>query len=132
MDEEKKITLYSYSKVWRVEKKIYAFGNIILPCPIGIYDLLYFIIFAFIMTIFGNLIPIITEVPIIIRLVIVPYFAGRFVQKKKLDGKNPIKYFFGYIKYVFVDKGTYIERFNKKNDKTEKEVKINWVCSKGR
>ena len=35
MAEEKKqsVTVYSYRKVWFVEKKIYAFQNIVLPFP---------------------------------------------------------------------------------------------------
>ena len=37
MAEEKKqsVTVYSYRKVWFVEKKIYAFQNIVLPFPIA-------------------------------------------------------------------------------------------------
>lgn len=130
MDEEKRITLYSYEKVWKVEKKIYSFGNIVLPAPINPYDLLYFFVFAVGVAVLGKLIPVITAVPIIIRFCVIPYFAARFVQKKKLDGKNPIKYFFGYLKYTFLDKGTYIEHFNKNLDKKEKEIKIDWICSK--
>lgn len=129
-EKEKKVTLYSYEKVWKVEKKIYAFGNIVLPVPIRPYDLLYFILFLFTMIFLSNIFTIITNIPIMIRLGLIPYFLARFVQKKKLDGKNPIKYFFGYLKYIFLDKGTYIEHFKKNPDKKEQKIKIDWVCSK--
>ena len=32
--EQKKVTIYSYSKVWKVEKRIYAIQNLVLPVPI--------------------------------------------------------------------------------------------------
>lgn len=31
--EQKKVTIYSYSKVWKVEKRIYAIQNLVLPGP---------------------------------------------------------------------------------------------------
>ena len=45
MAEEKKqsVTVYSYRKVWFVEKKIYAFQNIVLPFPIAPYEVLEFL-----------------------------------------------------------------------------------------
>ena len=131
MSENNKIRLYSYSKVWRVKKKIYAIQNIILPAPIEPYDLLYFAAAAAVIMILGNLIPILRGIPTIIRFVVIPYGVTQFLTKKKLDGKNPIKYFIGYIYYVFAIRNTYIEKFKMYPDRKEERLKIKWFCSKG-
>ena len=40
--ENKKIIIYSYTKVWNVEKKIYNAGNIRLPVPVEMWSAICF------------------------------------------------------------------------------------------
>lgn len=124
------MTIYSYTKVWKIEKKIYAFSNFKLPVPINPNDLLYFGVTATSIFILGKVIPIATAIPPVLRFIFVPYGAMSFFRKKKLDGKNPILYFVGYIRYIFLERGTYIERFHVQTAKKEEVVILNWNCSR--
>ena len=96
MAEEKKqsVTVYSYRKVWFVEKKIYAFQNIVLPFRYGM----------------------------------LPYVTVKYLMKVKLDGKNPVKYFCGYLRFLFTRKEC-IERFRTCRDHGV-TVRINWNCGR--
>lgn len=129
--EEKTVKIYSYSKVWKVEKKIYSIGNLAIGVGIEIADILYTVLAIVVVLILGNLIPIINNIPWIYRFFVVPYGIMWVLRRKKLDGKNPIKYFFGLIHYLFFTKRNCIERFKQIRDKEEK-IKINWVSSQGK
>lgn len=127
--EEKKVKIYSYTKVWKWEKKIYAISNIPLPVPVNPFDLLYFIGIALFMLILGKIIPSITVVPVMLRFVAFPYIVTNYLMKKKVDGKNPVKYFIGCLKYFFT-KGTFLQVFKRHPDKKEK-ITLKWQCSMG-
>lgn len=128
--EENKVKIFSYAKVWKVEKKIYSISNIPLPVPINPYDLLAFLGVALVVMIISNIIPGIGKVPVVIRYVAIPYCSVHYLMKKKLDGKNPIKYFVGCIVYFINIKRGFVQRFRKYPDKT-KDVSLNWNCSRG-
>ncbi|SFS08054.1 TcpE family conjugal transfer membrane protein [Anaeromicropila populeti] len=123
------IRLYSYAKVWKVEHKIYSFNNINLPVPIKPFDVLYFGVSMLFVMLVGKFLPFFEHIPTLIRLGAMPYGIMVFMQKKKLDGKNPIKYFFGYIMYFIFEKGKYIERFQIMSDK-EVKFKLVWWSSR--
>lgn len=127
--EEKKVKIYSYTKVWKWEKKIYAISNIPLPVPVNPFDLLYFIGIALFMLILGKIIPSITVVPVMLRFVAFPYIVTNYLMKKKVDGKNPVKYFIGCLKFLFT-KGTFLQAFKRHPDKKEK-ITLKWQCSMG-
>lgn len=129
--EKKKVKIFSYTKVWRVEKKIYSISNKPLPRPINPYDLLAFAGVVLFMIILEHILPFMTAIPTVIRYVGIPYMIVVYLTKKKLDGKNPIMYFGGCIIYFFTTRGTYLQRFKKYPDKQEK-INLNWNCSMGR
>ena len=79
--------LYSYEKVWKVEKKIYSLGNIHLPVPIKPMELLYYAAVLGIVLLLDSMIPVLQPVPWIIKYLIVPFFIVKFLLKKKFDGK---------------------------------------------
>ena len=101
MAEEKKqsVTVYSYRKVWFVEKKIYAFQNIVLPFPIAPYEVLEFLAVVGAMLVMGRIFPILNNIPVVLRYGMLPYVTVKYLMKVKLDGKNPVKYFCGYPVY---------------------------------
>lgn len=122
------ITLYSYRKVWFVEKKIYAVQNITLPFPVNPYEVLEFLVVVGIVLLFGRIFPVIENIPAVLRYAALPYVVVKYLMKLKLDGKNPIKYFCGLIPYL-INRNFYVEHFKAYRSRTEK-VKLNWFCSK--
>lgn len=128
--EVTKVTLYSYSKVWNVEKKVYALFDVILPAPINPYTI---IVFVFVLLGFmglERLIPVLSKIPTVLRYVVLPYLSAQYLMKKKLDGKNPLKYLLGIILYLITERGFYIEKFTK-YPLMEETIKVSWKCSKG-
>lgn len=122
-----KVRLYSYSKIWNVRSKLYALGNFVLPVPIDWVQLLYFVLAIFIVGIITSIIPFLSQMTVVIRFGILPYLVSQFLLRKKLDGKNPIKYFIGVLFYV-LEKGNFLDRFSEHTEK-EGDIKIFWNCS---
>lgn len=130
MDEER-IKIYSYAKVWHHEKKIYNIMNVVMPTPVSPYDAAGFIGIIFLEMVLGTIFPIFAKMPFIIKYFIVPYLTTYVLRKKKLDGKNPISYFLGVIRYYITVSGTYVEGWKRIRDKSE-TVKLAWYYSRGR
>ena len=130
MAEEKKqsVTVYSYRKVLFVEKKIYAFQNIVLPFPIAPYEVLEFLAVVGAMLVMGRIFPILNNIPVVLRYGMLPYVTVKYLIKVKLDGKNPVKYFCGYLRFLFTRKKC-IERFRTCRDHGV-TVRINWNCGR--
>lgn len=124
------VTLYSYTKVWRVEKKIYAVQNFTLPVPIDPWQLVYFGVTWIVCSLIFGLIPGFAQIPVIIRSIIVPYAISKFLMTKKLDGKNPLRFFMGIIIFLFTEQGKSFERFNSVSE--QKIISLEWNCSEGK
>lgn len=130
-DEKKSVTIYSYTKVWKVDKKVYSISNIALPFPINPYELLSYIGVALIMTFLGKVFLFVAHIPAVLRYVMLPYLITSCLNRMKLDGKNPVKYFAGCLKYFVTVKGTFRQLFKCFPDK-KTYLKLNWSCSVGR
>ena len=126
-----KITLYSYHKIWKIEKKIYAIQNIVLPIPIDPWELLYFGATWVVCNVIFGLLPGVSNIPVMIRSIMLPFAISKFLMTKKLDGKNPLRYMFGVITFLFVEQGKSVEFFQTTPDK-EATIKLTWNCSEGR
>ena len=124
--ENKTIRVYSYNKVWKIENKIYAIQNVVLPVPILPRQLFYFLGVAGFFFILSNIFTFLLIIPPILRFVIAPYFLTNFLLKKKLDGKTPQNYVLGLLKYYF-SKNNYVERFQNRNKK-KKHINLDWYC----
>lgn len=129
--EKQKITIYSYSKVWKVEKKIYAIQNLILPVPIDPWQLLYFGGTWLVCNVIFGAIPGISNIPVILRSILVPFMISGFLMTKKLDGKNPIRYAIGIVLFLFREQGKIMEHFRFKTQK-DTSIKLTWNCSEGK
>lgn len=125
------LIIYSYAKVWKIEKKIYAIQNFILPVPVDPWQLLYFGGTWFFCSIFFSILPGFLKIPVIIRSIIIPLGISRFLMTKKLDGKNPIRFFLGIMVFLFTEQGKVIERFTS-NTQKQNTIRLNWKCSQGR
>lgn len=130
-EERESIRVYSYSKIWKLENKIYAIQNIQLPVPISPTQLLYFGMAALFMMIICKILPFLDGVPPILKYGVVPLILSNFLLTKKLDGKNPIKYFAGWIVFLYAESDSCMERFEEKKIK-EKPVRIDWIVSQGK
>ena len=126
-----KITLYSYHKIWKIEKKIYAIQNIVLPIPIDPWELLYFGATWVVCNVIFGLLPGVSNIPVMIRSIMLPFAISKFLMTKKLDGKNPLRYMVGVITFLFVEQGKSVEFFQTTPDK-EATIKLTWNCSEGR
>lgn len=126
MSDEKKITLYSYSKVWKVEKKVYSIYNIKLPVPINLDQGMY-MLFTFLFM----CLPAFKLIPTVLRFLVAPVLVSRSILRIKLDGKNPLRYFVSFIQYIISETGTCLERFQVRRLIKEDNLKICWVCSQG-
>ena len=126
-----KITLYSYHKIWKIEKKIYAIQNIVLPIPIDPWELWYFGATWVVCNVIFGLLPGVSNIPVMIRSIMLPFAISKFLMTKKLDGKNPLRYMLGVITFLFVEQGKSVEFFQKTPDK-EATIKLTWNCSEGR
>lgn len=126
-----KITLYSYHKIWKIEKKIYAIQNIVLPIPIDPWELLYFGAIWVVCNVIFGLLPGVSNIPVMIRSIMLPFAISKFLMTKKLDGKNPLRYMLGVITFLFVEQGKSVEFFQTTPDK-EATIKLTWNCSEGR
>lgn len=126
-----KTTLYSYHKIWKIEKKIYAIQNIVLPIPIDPWELLYFGATWVVCNVIFGLLPGVSNIPVMIRSIMLPFAISKFLMTKKLDGKNPLRYMLGVITFLFVEQGKSVEFFQTTPDK-EATIKLTWNCSEGR
>lgn len=121
-------TIYSYPKAWKLENKIYAIGNYKLIVPLHPRQILYFVTVLLCMLLLSK-IPLIAAMPWVIRFAVVPYVAGNYLLKKKLDGKSPVKYFLSWLQFC-TQRGQYLERFCLCRAKGTKE-RFRWFCVKG-
>lgn len=129
-EERPRVRVYSYRKVWHIEKKIYAIQNIALPFPVNPYDFLEFCLVAGAMLLLGRIFPALKVIPGVLRYGALPYVVVRYLMKIRMDGKNPIKYFMGLIPYLF-QKNHYQERF-KTYKADPQRVRLRWYCGMGR
>lgn len=129
-NENNKVIIYSYRKVWKIDKKLYSISNIRLPVPIDPMDLAAYGLGILTVLVLGRLIPPFQQIPWIIRFLVFPYLLSKAFFKIKPDGKNLFKYLGGCLKYFFSVRGTFIQIFKKHPQKTD-TVKLSWHCSQG-
>ena len=119
--------LYSYEKVWKVEKKVYSIQNIHLPAPIAPAQFGYFAVVLLIVFVLCKIFPFLEIVPALIRYLAVPFLLTQFLMKKKLDGKAPHRFFADYIKYIFT-RSTPLQFFRRVSVSGAAVIKLNWNC----
>lgn len=97
MDQHETKILRSYSKVWKIERVFYQFGEWNLPNPIALNTVIYFTVFFFLMF-FLSKIQIIGNISGIYRYAVIPGVLAWTCNNKMLDGKNPL----GFIKSILM------------------------------
>ena len=102
-----------------------------LPIPIDPWELLYFGATWVVCNVIFGLLPGVSNIPVMIRSIMLPFAISKFLMTKKLDGKNPLRYMLGVITFLFVEQGKSVEFFQTTPDK-EATIKLTWNCSEGR
>jgi len=126
MDEREIIK--SYSKAWKIEKRIYSIGNIKLPLPIAPRQLFYFALSALAIYILSQIFPPLKVIPTILRYLALPILITWLANKVKPDGKNPFK-FFGKLIIHILTINLYRERFKANLPAENNKISLNWWCS---
>lgn len=127
-DEQPRVRVYSYQKVWKIEKKIYSVQNITLPLPVNPYDFLEFLAVVLLMNLLNRFIPFLWQVPSVLKYLLLPFVIVRYLMKLKLDGKNPVRYMAGLVPWLLTRHG-YTEHFQYK-PAGRRRVKLRWICGR--
>jgi len=130
MDENRqneRIVIRPYEKAWKIEGKIYAVLNWVLPFPIEPFEALYFALFA--VAIFGlsQLFPVLKYLHVFIRYAAAPFGLTRLVSKIKLDGMNPVRFFGAFIIHLITFR-LYVENFETREPGENKKIRLDWWC----
>ena len=98
--------LRSYSSVWKVEQVIYSFGDVKLPTPVTVTQLLW-------LAVSGVLVFMLRRVPPLafihnpLILCCIPFGVTWFMSKKTFDGKKPYNFVCSVIAYALRSKVTF-------------------------
>lgn len=129
--ENRQVKIYAYNKAWTIENKVYSFFNWPLPVPVSPREVGYFAAVFIVMFLIGIVVPITQNLPVVIRFVAIPFGVMKFLLKKKLDGKMPLKYFAAWLQYQST-RGQCIERFQAVSGQETEKIRIEWFCSYGK
>lgn len=125
-DKKKYMRIFSYTKAWKVEPSIHHIGKYNLPRPIKLAPALYFGAALLVMRIIVVAVPVLKNIPKTFSYGLIPGGIAYVLTRVSLDGKNPIRYLVGMIRYRMFEKGRYIERFKFNSTKRQRE-KITWT-----
>lgn len=96
-----KIQINAYQKFLKHESKIYKIGDIRLYQALDLRDLgaaIFAFLFVLIVT---RILPLLAQLPFIIKYAVLPLGIVYLFRKAKFDGKNTIIFIFDYIVYLF-------------------------------
>lgn len=80
--------LKSYTRIWSVEKVIYAINDFRLPFPVTFNQMTWFVLSLLVVMLLGNLPPLSLIDGALLKYVGVPLLLTWFMSKKSFDGKN--------------------------------------------
>jgi len=127
MENKEYTVIRTYNKAWKIELKFYSLWGLKLPFAIVPKELAYFFAGALIIFVSSQIFTPLKYVPSILRYAVAPFGLTWFLRNKKLNGKNPIR-FFGKLFVYLLTKNLITERFTAKSPANGK-FKIDWWCS---
>ncbi|MBO0994587.1 conjugal transfer protein [Bacillus sp. SD088] len=99
--------LKSYTRIWSVEKVIYAINDFRLPFPVTFNQMTWFVLSLLVVMLLGNLPPLSLIDGALLKYVGVPVLLTWFMSKKSFDGKKPYGFLKSVVTYYFRPKMTY-------------------------
>lgn len=115
--------LKSYTRIWSVEKVIYAINDFRLPFPVTFNQMTWFVLSLMAVMLLGNLPPLTLIDGALLKYVGVPVGITWFMSKKSFDGKKPYGFLKSVVTYFIRAKVTYAGKpvkFQKK--KVDEEI----------
>ena len=99
--------LKSYTRIWSVEKVIYAINDFRLPFPVTFNQMSWFVLSLLIVMLLGNLPPLSLINGALLKYVGIPVGLTWFMSQKTFDGKKPYSFLKSALTYWFRPKATY-------------------------
>ncbi|WP_040984041.1 conjugal transfer protein [Oceanobacillus jeddahense] len=99
--------LKSYTRIWSVEKVIYAINDFRLPFPVTFNQMTWFVLSLLAVMLLGNLPPLSMIDGALLKYVGLPVLLTWFMSKKSFDGKKPYGFLKSVLTYYFRPKMTY-------------------------
>lgn len=128
MAMDQHVTIRSYPKVWDIENRVYSIMNLRLPRPVEPRAILYYGAALAVVLLLCRLLPFLRGIPWILLYLVLPGGAAYLLMKKKLDGKNPIRFIAALLLYLtrkhqFVYCFAYYTR--------RRRERVRWYCRGG-
>ncbi len=99
--------LKSYTRIWSVEKVIYAINDFRLPFPVTFNQMSWFVLSLLLVMLLGNLPPLSIINGALLKYVGIPVGLTWFMSQKTFDGKKPYSFLKSVITYFSRPKLTY-------------------------
>lgn len=99
--------LKSYTRIWSVEKVIYAINDFRLPFPVTFNQMAWFVLSLLLVMLLGNLPPLSLINGALLKYVGIPVGLTWFMSQKTFDGKKPYSFLKSVLSYFFRSKVTY-------------------------
>src|SRR5690625_5193492 len=93
--------LKSYTRIWSVEKVIYAINDFRLPFPVTFNQMSWFVISLLMVMLLGNLPPLSLINGALLKYVGIPVGLTWFMSQKTFDGKKPYSFLKSALTYWF-------------------------------
>lgn len=120
------ITIRSYEKAWKLDKKLYNIGNWRLWVPLAVRPMGYFAATFGVMLILARLFPVLRQINSVVLYIILPILISQYLLKQKLDGKMPLRYLVSLLQYMS-HRGQYLAGFLWRPIRRQKE-RLRWYC----
>lgn len=101
--EMEKVRLRTYRQVWEQERVIYQIERVRLPFPVSFRQAGLFGAALGAMLLLSR-IPLVAALPALARYILLPGLITWFLTKQRLDGKEPLRWLFGMLRYAFSPK----------------------------
>ncbi|MFU0789116.1 MAG: Conjugal transfer protein [Virgibacillus proomii] len=99
--------LKSYTRIWSVEKVIYAINDFRLPFPVTFSQMSWFVLSLLVVMLLGNLPPLSLIDGVLLKYIGIPVGLTWFMSQKTFDGKKPYSFLKSLLMYLFRPKVTY-------------------------
>ncbi|MDQ0273516.1 conjugal transfer protein [Cytobacillus purgationiresistens] len=99
--------LKSYTRIWSVEKVIYAINDFRLPFPVTFNQMSWFVLSLLVVMLLGNLPPLSLIDGALLKYVGIPVGLTWFMSQKTFDGKKPYSFLKSVLTYLFRSKIIY-------------------------
>lgn len=99
--------LKSYTRIWSVDKVIYAINDFRLPFPVTFNQMTWFVLSLMVVMLLGNLPPLSLIDGALLKYVGIPIALTWFMSKKSFDGKKPYGFLKSVLSYYWRPKVTY-------------------------